>query len=422
MNHVAVRPSSLEGIKRLAKSIKRERGITHTQALDAAAQGGGFQNLRHAQNCLAIGVGSASAVGKHNLYFTAYWRDERGGSGRETLHISLSSSLAMIGTARKITQTGALQRFKVDAVDHLEYIHDVRDQHAARDVVCKAARTIIFMEASGLVPATSLHRTLVRRIRDLRGLDHVAVWVHPATDIEVVSDEPFADEELLEERAPTLAERGLYGVAPAWSGMYSPGNSTLFLTADNESFLKNIAKRLAQVRIQPIAERWSGESAPYAPAFVSPGRQATGVRKKGRPRPIVAGKVRNGALPYQMMPWTDIEWRPATKMPIKVHAEIGGILQALIERPFARARTMSAVEVVRLNLDEWVQREYSKRQLSDERRRRLYYGHRDPTLPAGLTPRAALARIRWLLSKHYEDCVPLRSTVRRLSTAERWAK
>lgn len=49
----AIRPSTLDGIKRLAKSLKRERGIQHARALDEAAQAAGFQNFRHASNALA---------------------------------------------------------------------------------------------------------------------------------------------------------------------------------------------------------------------------------------------------------------------------------------------------------------------------------------------------------------------------------
>jgi len=47
-----IRPTTLAGIKRLAKTIKRARGISHAEALDAAANEGGFQNFRNARNIL----------------------------------------------------------------------------------------------------------------------------------------------------------------------------------------------------------------------------------------------------------------------------------------------------------------------------------------------------------------------------------
>lgn len=419
MTNVAVQPSSLEGIKRLAKTIKRDQGITHTLALDAAAQAGGFQNLRHAQHRLASGISRVLRTGKHDIYLTGYWRDDRGRSGRETLCIALTKKLSEIGTTREITRALGLRDFRVDAGDHLECIHDIKDQHAARDVVCKAARTLVFMEASGLVPATSRHRKLYRLTHSMPKRDHTALWVHPASETQVVSDEPYQGEELLKERAPWLTQHGLHSVAPTSSSMYSPAGATLFLVSDNEVFLDGVSARLGQVQIQAIAEEWNGDSAPYLPPFVSPARRESGVRKKSRPKPIVAGEVRNGALPYQMMPWGRTEWRPAGRIPIQAHAEIGGLLKTLIERHPAPERVMSSVEVIRSELDEWVQREFKRSELPDEQFTDLYYGHTEVDLPEGLTPRAGVARVKSLLAQHYGDCVPLRSVIRRLSTVER---
>ncbi|KJK14260.1 hypothetical protein UB46_38950 [Burkholderiaceae bacterium 16] len=47
-----VKPSTLDGIKRLAKSIKRERGSDHIPALDVAARESGYQNFKHASTSL----------------------------------------------------------------------------------------------------------------------------------------------------------------------------------------------------------------------------------------------------------------------------------------------------------------------------------------------------------------------------------
>lgn len=47
------RPSSLDGIKRFAKQIARDRGVKHHQALDEAAMLAGYENFAHAQRALA---------------------------------------------------------------------------------------------------------------------------------------------------------------------------------------------------------------------------------------------------------------------------------------------------------------------------------------------------------------------------------
>ena len=91
MSNNTVRPSSIEGIKRLAKSIKRERGITHTLSLDEAARQGAFQNFRHAQNVLSARGSTPRARHGQTVYITSYWRDRDGRSrGRETLKLVLS--------------------------------------------------------------------------------------------------------------------------------------------------------------------------------------------------------------------------------------------------------------------------------------------------------------------------------------------
>lgn len=418
MNPSSVHPSSLDGIKRLAKAIKRDKGISHAEALDAASQAGAFHNFRHARHQLSASKGAGQCDDVHPIYLTAYWRDEDGASGRETLTIHLSKKLASIGSAAQITQ--AVRHFKVDAEDHLECRNDIRDQVTAHGLICHAARTLAFMAASGLVPAGWRHRTISRLVRDMPRRDHTTHWVHAESRSQVVSDEPYYDERLLDVRAPWLAERGLYSSAPAWPGMYSPGHATMFLTSDDAEVIAQVAKRLSGCTNQPVAERWAGESAAYAPSFVSPARAASGKRKYARPQPVVAGVERNGALPFAATPFGNgVEWRPAGKMPIKDHAEIGAMLKTLIELQPVRSSIMASVERLRSTLDEWVQREYSASELPYDQFTELYYGTALPALPAGLTPKTAIARIALLLRESCNDCVPLRARLRQLSTIER---
>lgn len=49
---MSIKPTTVEGIKRLAKQIKRERALTHTAALHEAAKQAGFQNWQHAHKAL----------------------------------------------------------------------------------------------------------------------------------------------------------------------------------------------------------------------------------------------------------------------------------------------------------------------------------------------------------------------------------
>ncbi len=46
MSKTDVQPSSIEGIKRLAKAISKRDAISHTKALDSASQASGFGNFQ----------------------------------------------------------------------------------------------------------------------------------------------------------------------------------------------------------------------------------------------------------------------------------------------------------------------------------------------------------------------------------------
>jgi hypothetical protein len=47
-----IRPTTMVGIRRLAKQIKKAKGVTHAEALDQAAVAAGYQNFRHARRML----------------------------------------------------------------------------------------------------------------------------------------------------------------------------------------------------------------------------------------------------------------------------------------------------------------------------------------------------------------------------------
>ncbi|MCJ8056633.1 hypothetical protein GB928_025375 [Shinella curvata] len=86
-----VRPKTLDGIKRLAAEIGKERGIKHSVALDLAARAASFANFRHAQRVLVLRDGQP--LGSYVL-LSRYWHDkEKRQSGRETLRIDLPSAI-----------------------------------------------------------------------------------------------------------------------------------------------------------------------------------------------------------------------------------------------------------------------------------------------------------------------------------------
>lgn len=138
-----IRPSTLDSIKRLAKSIKGERGMRHTQALDAAAQAAGYQNFRHASNVLSAQSGAEIRRHCHHVYLTAYWKDkESGSSGRETLSLELPCPWGELIVPNQLENHRALVHFRAEGPDHLAREHLERTQSEARRAVCAAARAL----------------------------------------------------------------------------------------------------------------------------------------------------------------------------------------------------------------------------------------------------------------------------------------
>lgn len=407
----SIRPSTVDGIKQLAKKIKRERNITHTESLELASRQAGFENFVNAKRKLAAGMPG------HCVFLTSYWVD-KGAMGRETLQITLPLPLLSIGTRRQITGERALRKFKVDADDHLEVIDLAGGQEYARREVCQAARELIFMAATGLVPGNSRAKSVRDQIRKMPGQDHQSHWVDKTTGVEVECDEPYNDE-LLEQRKVWLASSGLSIIQPKWPGMYLPDDATLYMVAEEEGYLHGLANRLANVPMLPRAETWSGESAEYNDTFVSPARLASGIRKRARPLPVTQWTVRNGARPYSMAPFgRSVSWRPDGRMSIAAHKEVASLIKALDYLHPLPSRDMAGLVAARTLLDDWVQKEYGCKELSDDAFRELYYGCVDK-LPQRMSPAAAVRRIRYLIQKGYPDSPPVRNLLRRLATVGR---
>jgi len=421
MKIVTDHPSTLVGIKRLAKHRKRDLHISHTEALDVAASLAGYSNYRHARNQLAnlAPLKAASAGQRSPIWITAYWRDKHGETGRETVKISARQEWGSLLRPKDLSSARGLGRFRADAADHLESRRDLADQHAARRAVCEAARTLQFMEATGLRPLTRQVSRLAEEGRSMPRRDHASYWCHPETQALVAVDEPYAaPETILPLRQTWALQTGAAVAATKWDGMYFPENATLYFTSHDgrESELRGFVERLDREPIPVSAEDWTGESAPYSPLFLSPARAQVGRAKRGRPTAKYVGMVRRNAVVYGQVLLGGC-WRPNAKMPIVAHKEVGDLLKELLENGGLRSRAYWRVENIRSELDEWVQREYrTQEELSSEKFNRLYY---NDWTPSQLLPSARIDRIEALLRKHYPDSVPLRGLLRCLVAARK---
>lgn len=438
MSSEAIRPSSLDGIKRLAKSIKGERGIQHIRALDAAAQSAGFQNFRHASNALSKATPPASLRFAHSIFVTVYWRDRKaGGSGRETLTVGLTVPWSELVTRDQFENHTALADFRAEGPDHLARRHLVQSQSQARRVSCAAARALQFMDATRLRPSKSYSRAYPdgRSINAVPGQDHSSIWYDRASKRYLLADEPYdpAAKSKAAERAAWAQRHGFVVVKPAWPGMYNPdGGSRLYLIADAEKgiSLEPIAAALDKLPPPIVEETWNGESAPTVPIFVSPGSIAKANIARDQPQVRQKSNSRGNSIGY-VQTFVGPRRRPKGRMPIDAHAEVGRILKSVLTETFYRKGVYNRIDSIRSELDEWTQREYSHGELPNEQFFDLYYGDSGSTYSRSLSEAArerhvdGLDKVKRLLVAHYPDCVPLRALLKKIDAAidsvQRWA-
>ena len=279
MSRNAIRPSTLDGIKRLANSLKREQGTSHLAALDEAARVAGFQNFRHARNVLGATKTSHRSPAWDRVYITSYWNDQAGHSGRETLTVSLSAQLPDLAVPTVLQNHRAFVHFYLEGPDHLAEKVLRRAQSEARRSVCTAARALQFICATKLRPSSGSSRVgpAASWQNGIPGRDHVSTWYDPATKRYLLVDEPYdlAVAGLAQEREAWAAKHQFVVEKPVWPGMYAPDRgSRLYLVSHATTGipLEPLVAALNRLPTPAVEGCWDGESAPVMPFFVSPGR------------------------------------------------------------------------------------------------------------------------------------------------------
>jgi hypothetical protein len=70
--------------------------------------------------------------------------------------------------------------------------------------------------------------------------------------------------------------------------------------------------------------------------------------------------------------------RPNAKMSLEGHKEVAALLDQILAMTHLRKSVHSPVGLIRSELDEWVQKEYSRVEMPDAVFHELYYAHRSP--------------------------------------------
>ncbi|MBS0576414.1 MAG: DUF5623 domain-containing protein [Proteobacteria bacterium] len=412
MNIASIRPSTLDGIKQLAKKIRRERNITHTEALEQASRQAGYENFVHATRQLAR-VGSPKGF---HVYLSVHWRarNQREGeprqegprAGRELLRVDLVRPLPEVIAKHRVAYSRGLHGFRMEYEDHLEHLTNVLGQEVAREKLLTAVRSLRFMEATGLQPvSTQKYRDLLRKMDELPGRDHDSQWFEPVTEGFLVLDEPYAAvlKNTAAERQRWLESNGLHMVAPEWEGIHYPGGCTPVLAGPNSALLQRVAGALAKVQPVVEPEPWPFETGLSGDDFVSPKRQADA--KARRPRPGPSWLEHKGATPYGGAVGVRSNWRPTKSMPFELHQQLAPLMKKLSAGFSWRVR--QKLSSARFRLEQWSVKEH--KQIHEDAAYDLYCG--GPSMPWCKTDAErleVLTTARAIVERGYDDCKPRR--------------
>lgn len=417
----SIRPSTVDGIKKLAKKIRRERNITHTEALESASRQAGYENFVHANRQL-VGAGTPRGF---PAYLSVHWRipRERNGeprhdgprAGREILRVNLAQPLSQIVAKHRVSHDRGLYGFRMEYEDHLEHLTNAQGKDRARKVLLTAARSLRFMEATGLQPAsTKKYHDLMRPLEKMPGRDHQSQWFDPATEGYVFLDEPYAAalKNHSAERQRWLERNGLQMVAPEWEGIYYPGECLPRLVGPDGTLLQRVADALAKVQPVMEPETWPHETGLCGDDFVSPKRQADA--KPRRPRPGPSWRDHKGATPYGGAAGIPSRWRPTKSMPIDLHQQLGPLMQKLCVG--FSWRVSEKLGTARSQLEDWSFMEHKHQH--EEAVYDLYYG--GPSRPVCNTDAErldVLTTARAIVERGYDDCKPRRGLLAALDAA-----
>jgi hypothetical protein len=421
MNIANIRPSTVDGIKNLAKQIKRERNISHTSALAIASQQAGFESFPHARKALSAAISQRLFP----VYLSIHWQERRSGAinesalnsqaiggaprwqfGREILRVNLSRPLPEIITKQRVGWARGLAGFTMEYADHLERRTLANSQQAARGFLVSAERCLRFMEASKLQPISQQAlRNRLRALDELPGRDHTSAWFDPETDAVAMLDEPYPDAlaDHVAARTQWLANHGFTEVNLPWEGIHNPGQAVAILVSNDPALLDRVSKAVARLPPYVIPDPWVIETGRMGDAFVSPKRTEDG--KARRPIPDRSYAPRMGAIPYGGGFGVRSRWRPSQTMRPELHMELGALIMQIDDIELSdKVRSKLRVHY-RSELENWANLEHPGSDVGYEayygQQKLKYFGSRVQKL-------AALARARAIVEEGYNDCKPRR--------------
>ena len=428
MSKTHLRPTTLTGIKTLAHDLKVHAKVSHTAGLNAAANLAGYANYQAARNYLGTAAEILPAR-RFPLYISIWWRDSaKNTSGRETMRIDTQRPLDEIMPLKLMAFARYLSGMKRAGPDHIAWHSFYASQAQARLEVAGAARTIAFIEVTGLVPTSKWKMEYPKGNSNNvpPGKDHTGLWFDPEAMQYIVTDEPYVGEVdtlvVPDDRAAWAARWGRDMRAVTWGGMYYPdGGTRLFMHTDalTNYDLAGVVARLDALPEPVGSEIWTGESASHMFDFITP---ATVVEQAMK---LAAKKAR---VPVPRGPRNSVSTgggrsRPAKRLDLSLHSRMGELLKAALQNSGYGSPAGTRINLIRSRLEDWMFGEFGADLDGDAFFRVYYKDLQDRSLLAGSEEQKhkahlQIAEVRSILSANYPDSAPLRQQLSRIDRVQ----
>ncbi|AGN82345.1 hypothetical protein C206_28976 [Pseudomonas putida TRO1] len=306
-----------------------------------------------------------------------------------------------------------MSSFRLEADDHLERRMDSVDWYEGLKMAQRAARALNFMAVTGL-RAPSANEMAGPSLVLSEYADHRSHWYDDESKCIVILDEPYPH--LLQDEIDWAEEHGFHTVGVRWRGVYSASN-TPRLHSVSKTLISRLAKKLKALETRLKVEEWTHETQPYESSFISPARTLSGKRKLPRMMPAPEGVERAGAVPCGPgEPGYRSRWRPARRMDLDKHLQIGPILERLTLSTGLGLE--SGLTRIRLTLNKWFEEEYKDADLPDKQMRQDYYSPAPTAIKGAADALAELAVVRQIVVVGYQDCKPKRDLLDRIGRCE----
>lgn len=267
--------TTLDGIKRAATKLKRRTGMKHSDALNQIAREAGYADFYAATNALADSIEPP----RYAITICESWHDHATDQrGNESRAFFLNKPLSELAKPHQLT--GYLGGVRLSGENKIIGSGDSDGRSRARAAICRIARTLQFMSATGLKPSRS-RRCYPKGDWNNRplGADHDQGWYHPETRDFLLTEEPYPGQHqsYADARKAWSSKHGWRTVRSHWGSIYGHGTE-FYLTAKagDGINLAAMARRLAALPPAFTEADWPGD----APAWVcerarSLGRAAT---------------------------------------------------------------------------------------------------------------------------------------------------